>query len=139
MKRSIILFLAVLLLLPLAACKSDNNHTYELPKAANDPEVLARWDEYPMLDGVPRYKLSGILEDFYKGPDGSVVVSFLGVSDADFESYCTEVLASGYRLKDGSSIWYTTGMSGVPQFEKGSRSLTLVWSMNGSLDISSEP
>ena len=139
MKRAIILVLAALLLLPLTACRSDNTPADELPKMASDPEVLARWDEYSMLDGVPRYKLTGILDNFYEGQDGSVVVSFFGVSDEDFESYCADILASGYRLKEGSSIWYTTGMSGVPQFEKGSRSLTLVWSMNGSLDISSEP
>lgn len=121
------------------ACGGKNGGTDELPKMASDPELIKMWDGYSMLDGVPRYKLSGIFDNFYEGEDGSVVVSFFGVSADDYVAYCNEVMASGYRLRSGSSIWVTEGMTGVPVFEKGSRGLTLVWNMNGGLDISSEP
>ncbi|MBQ1817975.1 MAG: hypothetical protein II124_05005 [Clostridia bacterium] len=120
-------------------CTGSKKQPDELPKMASDPELLKMWDAYSMLDGVPRYSLGGIFDNFYTGEDGSVVVSFFGVSADDYEAYCAEVLASGYRLKEGSDIWVNQGMSGVPIFYKGTKGLTLIWNMNGNLDISSEP
>lgn len=104
---------------------------------ANDPEVLAKWDEYDRLDGIPRFTLNGVFENIYESNE-MTVVSFLGVSQNDFEAYTQVLTSDGFRLRDDSSIWITEGMSGVPVFEKGSITLTLVWSMNGSLDISVE-
>jgi hypothetical protein len=108
----------------------------ELPKPANDPEVVARWDEFEILSGLPRYAYSGVHDDFYTGDDGTVVVSFVGVSAEDFIRYTDELSAAGFALKDNSSIWITENMSGVPIFVKGDREVTLVWNLNLTLDIS---
>ncbi len=112
--------------------------TDDLPKSASDPEVVKKWDEYSKLDGLPRYTGAGIFDNIYVGEDGMVVVSFKAVSADDFESYAQSYLSNGFELEEGSSIWVTNGMSGVPQFKKGNASVTLVWTMNGDLDVGAE-
>ena len=142
MKRSAPIILTALLLALLlqafAACGGkQNNDPSPLPKMASDEEVVKMWDEYPALDGLPRFKEKCILDGFYPGEDGMVVASFLGVSAEAFEGYCASLTGSGYKLKEGSSIWLTEGITGMPQFEKGNRLITVVWSAQGTLDISS--
>ncbi len=129
----------VFFLLFTCGCTAKENDPDPLPKMAADPELIKMWDDYSMLDGVPRYNRSGIFDNFYESENGTVVVSFFGVSAEDYEAYCADILASGYRLKEGSDIWVNQGMTGVPVFYKGTKGLTLVWSMNGNLDVSSEP
>lgn len=135
MKRFLCIILAALMLAAFAGCSNKKNEEQELPKFANDPEVLAKWDEYEILNNIPRYTGSGLFDNIYVGEAGMTVVSFLGVSAEDFEAYAKNMSAYGFKLDEGSSIWVTEGITGVPIFKKGSTELTLVWNMNGSLDI----
>ena len=133
-------FLLAALILAFAAfggcIKPGDEGETELPKPANDPEVIARWDEFEILAGLPRYAYSGVHDDFYTGADGSVVVSFVGVPAEDFVYYTNDLTDAGFKLKDNSSIWITENMSGVPVFVKGDIEVTLVWNINLTLDIS---
>lgn len=142
MKRFACLSLPLALLLILAslltACAKKNNAPSELPKLASDEEVVKMWDEYKAFDGVPRFSKRCLLDGFYTAEDGAVIAAFLGVSPEDFEEYCGVLTASGFSLKEGSSVWMTQGLSGAPQFTKGSRNITVVWNMQGTLDISAE-
>lgn len=138
-----VIFLLAALMLAFAAfggcIKPGDEGEDELPKPANDPEVVARWDEFEILSGLPRYAYSGVHDDFYTGKDGTVVVSFVGVSAEDFVSYTNDLKTAGFTLKDNSSIWITENMSGVPVFTKGKVEVTLVWNINLTLDISVSP
>ena len=140
MKKIVLTALALLLsAFVLAGC----SHSYDpgedaLPKKASDPEVLKQWDGYEKLAGIPRYTAGGFFDNIYVGEDGMTVVSFKAVSDDEFEAYANSFLAEGFKLAEGSSIWVSKGMSGVPQFEKGSVNVTLVWSMSGDLDVGVE-
>lgn len=139
MKKLVSIIVLFALIASFAACsKGKTADKDSLPKRAYDEEVLKKWDEYEMLSGVPRYKREGITNGFSEGEDGMVVVSFLGVMPDDFEAYCAELTEAGFRLAEGSSIWMTEGLNGFPQFEKGNKRLTVVWSINGSLDIGAE-
>ena len=53
-----------------------------------------------MLDGLPRYARKGIFENIYVGADGSVVVSYVGVSSEDFVAYTDELIGAGCRLQE---------------------------------------
>lgn len=138
MKRIIVILLSVLLIAFAAAGCGGGYKSPDTPIEAGDPEALLRWDEHAILAGVPRYSHNGIFQDIYNGDSGMTVVSILGVSEEDFVAYTDELQAQGYKLAEGSSIWTTQGMSGVPIFEKGNKTVTLVWLMNGSLDIGVE-
>ena len=138
MKKTLYALVALMILLVSAAgCGKNNGGTQDLPLQADDPEVLAKWDDYRMLDGLPRYKYAGIFENIYVGADDTVVVSYVGVSSDNYIDYTNELIGAGCRLAEGSSIWLTEGMMGVPVFKWGSKEVTLVWSMNNdALDIS---
>lgn len=137
MKKILCALIALLMIAAAFGCTGNNSGTDELPKLADDPEVLKKWDDHDMLDGLPRYARNGIFENIYVGADGSVVVSYVGVSSEDFVAYTDELIGAGCRLQEGSSIWLTEGMMGVPIFNRGNKEITLVWNMNNdSLDIS---
>lgn len=137
-------FVSVILVLLLSACCfAGCSSKYSppedaLPKEASDPEVLNKWDGYDKLNGIPRFTGKGFFDDIYTGNDGMVVVSYKGVSADDFEEYANSYLSEGFKLSEGSAIWVSYGISGVPQFKKGNVNVTLVWSMNGGLDIGVE-
>ena len=135
MKKALCAILAALILAALAGCAKKTDDKTELPKPANDPEVLAKWDEYGILDPVPRYTGTGFFENVYEGKNGMTVVSYLAVPADDFETYALNMSNYGFTLDPESSIWMTEGISGVPIFKKGSVELTLVWNVNGTLDI----
>lgn len=135
MKKALCAILAALILAALAGCAKKTDDKTELPKPANAPEVLAKWDEYDILASVPRYLGSGFFDNVYVGQDGMTVVSYVAVPAEEFESYAIAMGNYGFVLEDDSSIWVTQGITGVPIFKKGSLKLTLVWNMNGTLDI----
>lgn len=135
MKKTICLLLSALLLLACVGCNNKKDAEPELPKPANAPEVLAKWDEYDILASVPRYLGSGFFDNVYVGQEGMTVVSYVAVPAEEFESYAMAMGNYGFVLEDDSSIWVTQGITGVPIFKKGSLKLTLVWNMNGTLDI----
>ena len=138
MTRTLSAALIMLMLLPLALlCACGGNDT-EMPKQASDEEVLAMWDEYPVLAGVPRYSRAGILDNFYTGEDGNVVVSFFGVSAEDFIAYTDTLQNEGFVLMKDSSVWMNEGVSGVPSFSRDGKTVSLIWYMNGGLDVSVE-
>ena len=140
MKRFVSIILILLLsAFAFAGCSSKYEPPEDtLPKEASDPEVLKKWDGFDKLSGVPRYSDGGFFDDIYTGSDGMVVAAYKGVSADDFEAYANTFLSDGFKLAEGSTIWVSTGVSGVPQFKKGNVFVTLVWSMSGDLDIGVE-
>ena len=135
MKKLTTALLIFLMLLTAALNCACGRKEPEMPKLASDADVIAKWEEYAVLDGIPRYALGGIFDNFSPGEDGNVIVSFLGVSKDDFLAYTETLQAEGFRLKEDSSVWLNEGMSGTPTFVRNGRAVTLIWYMNGGLDI----
>ncbi len=137
MKRTLSLLIAVLTLLSFIALSGCTKHEEEKTLFADDPEVLAKWDEYSVLSGIPRFTFNGVFDNIYSDEE-RVVVSYLGVTESDYIEYTKLLQLNGFRLKENSAIWITEGLSGVPEFVRMNEKITLVWSINGGLDISAE-
>lgn len=137
MKRLICVLILFALLSCMLFCACGGSGSDNKVRFASDEDVIAEWDKYPMLENVPRYALTGVLDDFYLSDDRTVV-SFLGVSQESYEAYVQQLMNEGFRLKENSSVWVTEGMTGVPEFTRNGQELILVWSANGTLDISAE-
>ena len=137
MKRPICILILLAMISCLLFCACGGNGSDNKARFASDEDVIAEWDKYPMLDTVPRFTLSGVLDDFYINEERTVV-SFLGVSQESYEAYVQQLMNEGFRLKENSSVWVTEGMTGVPEFTRNGQELILVWSANGTLDISAE-
>ncbi|MBR3382310.1 MAG: hypothetical protein IKG85_04660 [Clostridia bacterium] len=137
MKRFSALLIAavVLAVCMICACSGNGGETKLL--TADDPEVLAKWDEHDSLDGIPRFTMTGVFDNIYFDDDRTVV-SFVAVPQEAFEAYVEELRSAGFKLKENSAIWVTEGMSAVPEFTRNGQELILVWNLNGTLDISAE-
>ncbi|MBO4563162.1 MAG: hypothetical protein J5772_06080 [Clostridia bacterium] len=140
MKRIAALFVILIIVsASFTGCLFGDDELGELPLSASDPEALMMWDEYPILDNVPRFRYDGIFKGIYEGKDGSVVISYVGISEQDYLNYTDDLILTGYELKEDSAIWIAEGLSGVPQFMLGELELAIVWTARGSMDISVSP
>ena len=135
MRKLLTIFLILLITCAFIAGCSENEESKA--RFASDPDVIAEWDDYPMLSGVPRFDSAGVFDGFYVN-DERTVVSFLGVTKETYEAYTERLMSEGFRLKENSSVWVTEGITGVPEFTRNGQVLVLVWSANGTLDISAE-
>lgn len=137
MKRIAIIAFLILLTASCAAffACGDKESGGELPQFANDKAVVAIWDDYTALNGIPRYQMNGIFNGIQVDDEGTTVISLAAVSDEDFTAYTEQLMAEGFRLADGSSIWNIEGMSAAPVFIRGKKTVTLLWYINGALMI----
>lgn len=137
MKRTLAFLISVLIMISFAAFSGCTKNETDIPLFADDPEVLAKWDEYSVLSGIPKFTLNGVFDGIYSDEE-RVVVSYLGVTESDYIEYTKLLQSNGFKLKENSAIWITEGLSGVPEFIRMNEKVTLVWSINGGLDISAE-
>ena len=135
MKKAISIF-AVIILIVSCFTGCFGTESNEMPLDASDLEVLLRWDDYPLLDSVPRYRDNGIFDGMYEGRNSDIVISYRAVTSDAYERYVDELMACGFVLKENSEIWLSEGVSAVPQFTNGEISAAIVWSVTGSMDIS---
>ena len=106
-----------------------------LPANAADESVLAKWDEYEILKSVPRYKGGGIF-DTIVNPSGDAVNVYYNATNAeDYLGYNAELSSAGFKLAPDSAVWTNEGTLGVPQYQRGDKMVTLVWSADGTLAI----
>ena len=139
MKRIAVLLIALLALLVFVGCGQNKNPAEEeLPKMASDREVLKTWDQYVMLEGVPRFDGTGIFGGVEAGEEEAVTLTYFGVDADSFVGYTEKLKDSGFTLAKGSEIWVAEGLSGCPAFLRCEKQVSLVWSINGVLMISVE-
>lgn len=138
MKRIALLLLALIIaLLSFSGCaKKENPVDEELPKMASDREVLKIWDDYRMLEGVPRFKGTGIFSAASVNEEGVVSLTYFGVEPEVYVDYTNSLKSDGFTLEPDSAIWMAEGLSGYPLFTRGEKHIALVWSLNGVFMIS---
>ena len=139
MKRTLLLLSAMLLFASCAlflGCAGDTAGD-DQPLLASQPEASALWDAHPLLDGLPRYSMGGLMNGV-TDEDGKTVVSIVGVSAEEYEAYANILLANGLRLQKDSDIWLSEGITGIPVFTFGGRTVSIIWSFTGSLELTAE-
>lgn len=107
-----------------------------IPKDASDSSVLALWDEYDILNHVPRYEGDGIFDSIVETESGGVNVYYNGVPLEDYEAYNNSLKNKGFKLAKGSSVIASNGGVGTPVYVKsGELKVKLVWILDGMFAI----
>ena len=151
MNRNAICLVTVLALILLAAafacsagCGGPETYTGEngdsgsLIVEASDQSVIDLWDGYEILRSVPHYTGGGIYDVSTETETGGVNFYYAMTSESDFTAYASKLSSSGFKLKDGSSVWAAEGSVGAPVYIKGDIELKVIWTYDGMLAVCAE-